>query len=491
MPVHHLTATNLRSLPAIDGKKTEYFDEDVTGLALRVYPRSPSPAKKRRRGSGRVWYLVYRRHASTRYYKIGDLESFSLADARKHARDLRARVQLGGDPQSERLAERQRARQSVAHVCNAFLKEKGPELSERTVDEWRRIVENEIAAAPIGKRPAAELTRGEVKEWSDKIKERSKHGAAHAFAVLRRVYSWAVGEDKVPGSPFAGLQPPAHPPSDVRILTPRELRALMLALGDCKPRRRRKGTDGTLQPGGSQVDAVRLILLTLSRASMVTGLALEEVEDLDSRQPRWVVPPRPGLKRRGRTGGTPHVVPLVQDAVDIVKRRLEAIGPDGRLLFPAIPASGERPKRSTSITQRFMRQLRAAMDVRYAADEMGKDLDAADPRDAQKARETVMAALAKGKVDRRPHWKIHDLRHTAATQLREYLNVDAEVVSLLLAHTRPVRKGAAEVTRIYDRSELLGQRRAALVAWAAWLEALAAGTGVGLPARVLPMSRGQ
>ena len=133
-------------------------------------------------------------------------------------------------------------------------------------------------------------------------------------------------------------------------------------------------------------------------------------------------------------------------------------------------------------------QLRAAVDVRYAADELGLDLDDADTRAAEIARAKTVQALAKEKVERRPHWKVHDLRTTAATQLREYHDVTAEVASLLLAHTRPVREGAAEISRVYDRSRLLAPRRAALIAWAAWLEALAAGAAVaGLPAKVLPM----
>jgi hypothetical protein len=44
------------------------------------------------------------------------------------------------------------------------------------------------------------------------------------------------------------------------------------------------------------------------------------------------------------------------------------------------------------------------------------------------------------------------------------------VVSLLLGHTMP----GPQATKIYDRSELLDQRRAALVAWADWLDGLAA-----------------
>jgi len=71
----------------------------------------------------------YKRHGVSRSYRLADFDVLSLADARKQARDVRARVQLGADPQSERLAERQRARQTVAGVCTLFLEKVGPTLS--------------------------------------------------------------------------------------------------------------------------------------------------------------------------------------------------------------------------------------------------------------------------------------------------------------------------------------------------------------------------
>jgi hypothetical protein len=65
--------------------------------------------------------------------------------------------------------------------------------------------------------------------------------------------------------------------------------------------------------------------------------------------------------------------------------------------------------------------------------------------------------------------------------MTEDLGVHENVVSLILGHSLP---GAA-VSRVYNRAERLPERRAALVAWGAWVEGLAAGAG----ARVLPMSR--
>ena len=79
-----------------------------------------------------------------------------------------------------------------------------------------------------------------------------------------------------------------------------------------------------------------------------------------------------------------------------------------------------------------------------------------------------------------PRWTIHGLRHAAATQMREHLAVDRDVVSLLLAHALP------GVTSVYDRAEKLAERRAALERWGEWLERLRAPQAKG---RVVPLAR--
>jgi hypothetical protein len=67
--------------------------------------------------------------------------------------------------------------------------------------------------------------------------------------------------------------------------------------------------------------------------------------------------------------------------------------------------------------------------------------------------------------------------------MREDLGVSSEVVSLILGHTPP----GARATRVYNRAELLPERRAALVAWGRWLDRLK--TDEPQPARVVAIRR--
>jgi integrase len=132
-------------------------------------------------------------------------------------------------------------------------------------------------------------------------------------------------------------------------------------------------------------------------------------------------------------------VPLVAEAVEIVSRRLSE--PTRMFVFPCGHAYKAKPMVPSS---------KAARRIHVKADAiMGRPI---------------------------PNWHLHDLRATLATHLREDVTLPdgshpaLDVVSMLLSHTKP----GAEATRVYNRSELLAERRGAPQAWAAWLKKITA-----------------
>jgi integrase len=78
-----------------------------------------------------------------------------------------------------------------------------------------------------------------------------------------------------------------------------------------------------------------------------------------------------------------------------------------------------------------------------------------------------------------PPWRLHDLRRTFVTGLAE-LGVRPDVIELAVNHVSGRRGGIAGV---YNRSELLPERRAALELWASHVEGLVSGR----EATVVPM----
>ncbi len=68
-------------------------------------------------------------------------------------------------------------------------------------------------------------------------------------------------------------------------------------------------------------------------------------------------------------------------------------------------------------------------------------------------------------------WRLHDLRRTFATHSVEHLSLAPMVIDKILSHQSGVVSG---VMAVYQRQELLSERRNALQSWADYLDQLQA-----------------
>ena len=75
---------------------------------------------------------------------------------------------------------------------------------------------------------------------------------------------------------------------------------------------------------------------------------------------------------------------------------------------------------------------------------------------------------------------LHDLRRTTATRMAEDIKIAPHVVDKILNHSTGVVKGVAA---IYNRAELLDERRDALAAWSRYVNELVRGA----PSNVVSM----
>ena len=428
MPRLKLTALNVGKLRAHGGARSDYRDTLLPGLVLRVTPSGV-----------RSWAVEYWPKGARKGGRatVGHYPLMDLAAARAAATQILAAVDRGERPGKQPGPAA--AGFTVADMVERCLADLT--LRPSTRREWERLAHHEIAGSPLGGRPAGELQRHQVRAWGKAIKLRSGWTANRAFEVLRRAYSWAIVEELLPASPCDRMPLPFEEYSSERVLSAEELLGLMRALDRIRP---------DVASRVAYADATRLLLLTGLRRAAVLGLRRGELEGLDGPDPRCVIPG--GAAGRSKSGRA-HVVPLVPAALEVVRRRLDVV--EGECLFPV--GRGVDEDRPMTWSWWWRDWLKARVQRTHDALRRRQDL----------ARATV------------PRWTIHCLRHTLATHLSEDLQVAPEIVSLVLGHTIP---GAA-VTRVYDRSQRLGERRAALSAWAAWLEALKTGQ---TPGQVLP-----
>src|SRR6185503_11064231 len=98
----------------------------------------------------------------------------TLGEARAKAREIRARVELGGDPALDKRQEREeRRREAVASrfrdVCDLFVRDQENEWRPSTKKGWTRYIESEIKPA-IGDRRPDDVTPEMVRAMIDRIK---------------------------------------------------------------------------------------------------------------------------------------------------------------------------------------------------------------------------------------------------------------------------------------------------------------------------------
>jgi hypothetical protein len=127
------------SLPAKDGKRTDYFDDVVSGFCLRVSPNDV-----------RTYAMWYRVNGEARRYTIGRVDAIDLADARHRAREILAKAKLyGQDATEERRDARRKAERGADFeaLARRFLERHGPNLRPRTLAEVDRTLRAATFAA--------------------------------------------------------------------------------------------------------------------------------------------------------------------------------------------------------------------------------------------------------------------------------------------------------------------------------------------------------
>ena len=429
-----LTDVSIEKQPLPKTRK-EVPDGKIAGLYLVL---QPSGAKG--------FALRYRAAGVPKKLTIGPYPSISLKTARKRALAALGDVASGKDPAAVKQASRATARAEraaeddrVARVAELFM-ERYVKRSGRVGEGWGaeigRLFKIEILPR-IGAKRIGEVTKNDVLAILDAIVDRgSPITANRCFAVLRKFFNWARdSRGLIAVSPCQGIDAPAAEASRDRVLSDEEINLAWRAF------------DAIGWPFGP---IGKLLLLTGARRGEVAEARWNEI-DLAG---RTLTLPAERTKNR-----KPHVIPLSDEAVEIIKA-LPRIEGKAALVFTttgATPVSGF--SRSRDLIDRFIRET-----LKEEAEARGHDPASVKAPEA---------------------WTIHDLRRTLATNLQR-LGVKLEVTEAVLNHVSGSRAG---IVGVYQRHEYAEEKRAALDAWGRKLDAIVSGAGPS-SANVLNFARG-
>jgi integrase len=260
-------------------RQTDYFDEVVTGLALRV------SAKRK------VWTFNYTSPATQKRARLslGTYPATSLAAARARALEARTEVEAGHDPR--RMAA---GAMTVADLVEVYLSNYvRPNL--RSARHVELNLKRNILPV-LGPMKLSDLHRRDMNRVIDPVIDRgSPVQAVHVFKDLFAMARWAVGRGDLDHNPFEGMPRPSSGKPRERALNADEIRTLWLALPEA------------FSPQMAAI--LKLCLITAQRVGEVAGMCRSEL-DLDRKL--WLLP---GARTKN---GHSHSVPLSELALGII-----------------------------------------------------------------------------------------------------------------------------------------------------------------------------
>jgi integrase len=196
-------------------KRTEYYDEVVEGLILRITPTGYRS-------------FSYRYGPTGKRYTIGKFPDISLAQARDFAKDLKHKVKQGADPQDEKLARRRKPKEkTIKDLAETFKKRYLPKLKASTQGDYKNRIDKVIVPA-LGHIEVNSLRRVDVIDLLEKIAEENKAPiqSNRIRAVLSSMYTFAVDRGIADDNPVSKTKKFGKENRRKRVYTEDEIRVV-------------------------------------------------------------------------------------------------------------------------------------------------------------------------------------------------------------------------------------------------------------------------
>jgi integrase len=353
-----LTPQAVRTLAVPAGKaEVIFFDDDVPGFGLRL----------RAQGS-RSFVFQYKLGTKQRRMALGAATAISVAEVRKIAERLYARVKLGDDPASDKAEARAGAAKTFKAVAADFLHHQQPRFrSGYFADFERHLMQH---AKPLHELQLAKIKRADIAAVLGSVAKNNGLVAHNRVRTgLATFFAWGMKQGIIEANPVIGTaRHKEH--SRERVLAPTELRAIWNALGEDR-----------------FASIIKLLVLTGQRAGEISGLRWSEICG------DTIV-----LSGSRTKNSREHRVPLSPPALAIIEAQPRKSG--GELIFSRYASGG--PFSAWSLCKRAL-----AARITSAT---GKPLPHWTPHDLRRTAATGMADLGV-----QPHVIEAALNHVSGT----------------------------------------------------------------------------
>jgi integrase len=399
-----LTDTAIRN--AKPGEKPiKLFDE--RGLFLLVTPTG-----------GKWWRFRFMFDGKEKLLSLGVYPDVSLKDARERRDEARKLVANGVNPSENRKIQKTARADLIANsfevVAREWFAKYSATWAKNHGDRIIRRFERDIFPW-IGARPIVEINAPELLAAVRRIENRGALETAHrALGNCGQVFRYAVATGRAerdPSGDLRGALPPVKGTHFAATTEPKRFAEILRAMD---------GYEGTL----TVCCALRLAPLVFVRPGELRNAQWADI-NFDAAEWRYTV----------TKTNTPHIVPLAQQAIEILKE-LQPLTGNSRFIFPS-----------------------ARSHIRPMSDN------------------AILAALRRLGIDKE-EMSGHGFRAVARTILDEVLGVRPDFIEHQLAHAVRDPNG-----RAYNRTAHLPERRKMMQQWADYLDNLKTG------AEIIPIHR--
>lgn len=331
MATERLTKRRIDALVPLNERYT-VWDEELTGLGVRVSPKSG------RHPNGRKLFILYYRTADgvERRPTIGALGQMTLEQARDEAKNLLAKVRLGGDPSADR--RNARASATVDDLADRYLRDHAKvhkKPSSATKDEKNLKLH---VRKRFGSRKITSITSVDVERMHREMQE-TPGAANRVLALFSKMMNlaekWRLRPEH--SNPCRHVTKYAerkvhHDLSEIETARlAKVLRESEEAYARIRAKKKREN-DEKLAGHPTAIAAIRLLLLTGCRRGEVLGLKWDEV-DLE----------RKALRLLDSKGGA-KTIALNAPAVALLEDRPRVVGSPWVFPSPKKPAKNKPPK---------------------------------------------------------------------------------------------------------------------------------------------------
>jgi len=295
----------------------------------------------------KTWTIIFKFNRRKRRLTLGTYPAMTLKEARSTFREARDLIDKGIDPiehqkelehkeeeeqqRLEKAAKKEAQKLTVGSLADEYL-EKWSKPRKRSWKEDQRILDHDIL--PEWKNRKAEtITRRDVIAILDKIVDRGAPIAANrTFALIRKMFNFAIGRGILDNSPCTGIQAPAAENRRDRVLNQDEIRNFW------------KGLDNAFMADNTKL-ALKLQLVTAQRNGEIINSVWNEF-DVDNGW--WVIPAEKSKNK------LTHRVPLPPLALKILEQA-KFLAADSPWVFPS--PRGNKPMTETAMGHAVRRNL--------------------------------------------------------------------------------------------------------------------------------------